>query len=133
MDCPGIVMSTASLWPQYVQFPFYWIDAFASKKLGGNPWAVVLGADSLSADEMQAFAKEMNLSETAFVVASRNADFAARYFTPTEELPFAGHPTIATIHALQQAEVEVIGDAGNIEGIRVAGLAETLIVGNLRL
>ena len=116
-----------------MQFPFYWIDAFASKKLGGNPWAVVLGADSLSADEMQAFAKEMNLSETAFVVASRNADFAARYFTPTEELPFAGHPTIATIHALQQAEVEVIGDAGNIEGIRVAGLAETLIVGNLRL
>lgn len=85
------------------QFPFFWIDAFASKKLGGNPCAVILNADSLSADQMQAVAKEMNLSETAFVVTSKKADFAARYFTPQEELPFAGHPTIATIHALQQA------------------------------
>ncbi|MFN8943737.1 MAG: PhzF family phenazine biosynthesis protein [Pseudobdellovibrionaceae bacterium] len=88
---------------QMRQFPFYWIDAFASKKLSGNPCAVILDADLLSANEMQAVAKEMNLSETAFVVSPKNADFAARYFTPDEELPFAGHPTIATIHALQQA------------------------------
>lgn len=85
------------------KFPFYWVDAFASKKLGGNPCAVVLNADSLSTDEMLAIAKEMNLSETAFVIASEKADFAARYFTPHEELPFAGHHTIATGHALLQA------------------------------
>lgn len=85
------------------EFPFYWIDAFTSKKLGGNPCAVVLNADSLNDIEMLSFAKEMNLSETAFVIKSSRADFGARYFTPQEELPFAGHPTIATIHALLHA------------------------------
>lgn len=85
------------------KFPFYWVDAFASKKLGGNPCAVVLNADSLTAEEMLSVAREMNLSETAFVVSSDKADFGARYFTPQEELPFAGHPTIATIHALLHA------------------------------
>jgi trans-2,3-dihydro-3-hydroxyanthranilate isomerase len=52
---------------------------------------------------MLSFAQEMNLSETAFVVHSDKADFGARYFTPQEELPFAGHPTVATIHAVLQA------------------------------
>ena len=85
------------------KFPFYWIDAFAEKKMGGNPCAVVLEADSLSAESMLSIAKEMNLSETAFVVRSKKADFGARYFTPQGELPFAGHPTIATAHALVQA------------------------------
>jgi trans-2,3-dihydro-3-hydroxyanthranilate isomerase len=83
--------------------PFYWIDAFTNKPFGGNPCAVVLDCDSLSADQMQAIAKEMNLSETVFVLTpSGKADFGARYFTPEEELPFAGHPTIATISALIQ-------------------------------
>ena len=85
------------------QLPFYWIDAFTSKKLCGNPCAVVMNADLLSAEKMQAIAKEINLSETAFVMHSTKASFAARYFTPAEELPFAGHPTIATIHALIEA------------------------------
>jgi trans-2,3-dihydro-3-hydroxyanthranilate isomerase len=83
--------------------PFYWIDAFTQNKLSGNPCAVVLNADVLSARQMQSIAREMNLSETAFVTSSRRADFGARYFTPQEELPFAGHPTIATAHALLQA------------------------------
>jgi trans-2,3-dihydro-3-hydroxyanthranilate isomerase len=83
--------------------PFYWIDAFTRNKLSGNPCAVVLNADELSANQMQSIAREMNLSETAFVTSSRRADFGARYFTPQEELPFAGHPTIATAHALLQA------------------------------
>lgn len=82
------------------ELPFLWIDAFTDQMLGGNPCAVVLEADSLSTKKMQAIAKEMNLSETAFVMKSDKADFAARYFTPQEELPFAGHPTLATAHAL---------------------------------
>jgi trans-2,3-dihydro-3-hydroxyanthranilate isomerase len=91
------------------ELPFYWIDAFTDKPYGGNPCAVVLGADSLSAEQMQAIAKEFNLSETAFVRSSEKADFGARYFTPQEELPFAGHPTIATVSALIQEELIKLG------------------------
>lgn len=88
-----------------ITLPFYWIDAFTSKKLTGNPCAVVLNADSLSSERMQLIAKEINLSETAFVISSSIANFGARYFTPAGELPFAGHPTIATIYALIQASL----------------------------
>jgi len=76
------------------------VDAFTTRPLAGNPCAIVFDADELTADEMLAIAREMNLSETAFVRRSTVADFGARYFTPAEEIPLAGHPTIATIHAL---------------------------------
>jgi len=76
------------------------IDAFTRKLYAGNPCAVILDADHLSEASMQAIALEMNLSETAFVMASRTADLRARYFTPSEEIPLAGHPTIAVIYAL---------------------------------
>jgi trans-2,3-dihydro-3-hydroxyanthranilate isomerase len=76
------------------------VDAFAGRPLEGNPCAVVLDADDLDAPTMQAIAREMNLSETAFVRRSTVADFGARYFTPAEEIPMAGHPTIATTWAL---------------------------------
>jgi trans-2,3-dihydro-3-hydroxyanthranilate isomerase len=82
--------------------PFYWIDAFTKNKFGGNPCAVILGADSLRSDQMQSIAKEMNLSETVFLISTQDGGFGARYFTPQEELPFAGHPTIAAAHALLQ-------------------------------
>jgi trans-2,3-dihydro-3-hydroxyanthranilate isomerase len=82
------------------QLPFLWVDAFTGSRFGGNPCAVVLNADRLSAEEMQRIAGEMNLSETAFIRTSKKADFGARYFTPAEELPFAGHPTIAAVHSL---------------------------------
>lgn len=81
-------------------FPFMQVDAFTDRALGGNPCAVVFDADSLDDDARLAIAREMNLSETAFVVRSDIADFGARYFTPAEEIPLAGHPTIATIYAL---------------------------------
>ena len=80
--------------------PILQIDAFTKKPYGGNPCAVVLNADGLSEAAMQAIALEMNLSETAFVLESKKADFRARYFTPAEEIPLAGHPTIATVYAL---------------------------------
>jgi trans-2,3-dihydro-3-hydroxyanthranilate isomerase len=87
------------------KLPFYWIDVFTKQKLSGNPCAVILNADSLSSEQMQSIAKEINLSETAFVISSQTATFGARYFTPTGELPFAGHPTIATIYTLIHAGV----------------------------
>jgi trans-2,3-dihydro-3-hydroxyanthranilate isomerase len=76
------------------------IDAFTRKLYAGNPCMVVLDADGLSEATMHAIALEMNLSETAFVMASQAADLRARYFTPAEEIPLAGHPTIAVIYAL---------------------------------
>jgi trans-2,3-dihydro-3-hydroxyanthranilate isomerase len=82
--------------------PFLQIDAFTDRAFGGNPCAVVFDADSLSSDTMQRIAREMNLSETAFVVSSQTADFGARYFTPAEEIPMAGHPTVATILGLME-------------------------------
>jgi len=76
------------------------IDAFTTQPLQGNPCAVVFDADPLDAETMLAIAREMNLSETAFVLQSDKADFRARYFTPAEEIPLAGHPTIATVYGL---------------------------------
>jgi trans-2,3-dihydro-3-hydroxyanthranilate isomerase len=81
-------------------FPLILVDAFTDRPLKGNACAVVLDADSLDDATMQAIAREMNLSETAFVMRSQVADFRVRYFTPAEEIPLAGHPTIATTFAL---------------------------------
>jgi len=84
-------------------YPFAQVDAFTTIPLGGNPCAIVFEADDLSAETMQAIAREMNLSETAFVLRSTVADVRARYFTPESEIPLAGHPTIATIFALVES------------------------------
>lgn len=84
-------------------YPFMQIDAFTDHPLSGNPCAVILDADELDEATMLAVAREMNLSETAFVRRSTAADFGVRYFTPAEEIPLAGHPTIATTFALVQA------------------------------
>ncbi len=81
-------------------FPFMQVDAFTDHSLGGNPCAVVFDADSLDDGMRQRIAQEMNLSETAFVQQAASADVGARYFTPEEEIPLAGHPTIATVFAL---------------------------------
>ncbi len=76
------------------------VDAFTDQPLGGNPCAVIFDTDEMDDATMLALAKEMNLSETAFVRRSEVANFGARYFTPAEEIPLAGHPTIATTFAL---------------------------------
>ncbi len=77
------------------------MDVFTDTPYLGNPVAVVLGADGLSAEQMQLVARWTNLSETAFVLAPRagGADYRVRIFTPARELPFAGHPTLGTCHA----------------------------------
>lgn len=81
-------------------YPFMQVDAFTDHPLGGNPCAIVFDADSLDDATMLAIAREMNLSETSFVRRSQVADIGVRYFTPAEEIPLAGHPTIATTFAL---------------------------------
>lgn len=82
---------------------FKLVDAFTDKPLSGNPCAVVLGADDLSDEQMLAIAKEMNQSETAFLTKSKMSHLKARYFTPEREIPLAGHPTIASVHATMES------------------------------
>ena len=75
---------------------FIVLDAFTKKPFAGNPCAVLLDSDNINSEQMQIIAREINLSETAFVLSSDKADFRVRYFTPRKEIDFAGHPTIAT-------------------------------------
>jgi trans-2,3-dihydro-3-hydroxyanthranilate isomerase len=79
------------------------VDAFTTQRLAGNPCAVLFEADDLTDEDMLAIAREMNLAETAFVMNSTQANYRARYFTPALEIPLAGHPTIATVHALVES------------------------------
>src|SRR5918995_6056995 len=72
------------------------MDVFTDRAYAGNPLAVVLDADDLTSGQMQAVAREFNLSETAFPLPSEQADYRVRIFTPNQELPFAGHPSIGT-------------------------------------
>lgn len=77
------------------------VDVFADTPFGGNPLAVFPDAGDFSAEQMQAIAREMNLSETSFVLAVDGSSYDVRIFTPEEELPFAGHPTIGTAWVLR--------------------------------
>lgn len=80
---------------------FAQVDVFTDVGLRGNPVAVVLDADGLDPTLMQAFTNWTNLSEATFVVPPTHpdADYAVRIFSPGQELPFAGHPTLGTCHA----------------------------------
>jgi trans-2,3-dihydro-3-hydroxyanthranilate isomerase len=79
-----------------------YIDVFTTVPFAGNPCAVLPDATGLTERQMQAIAGEANLLESAFVLPSVQADFRVRYFTPRTEIPFAGHPTIATAFVLAQ-------------------------------
>jgi len=80
---------------------FTQLDVFSDRALLGNALAVVHDADGLSDERMAAFARWTNLSETTFLLAptEAGADYRVRIFTPTVELPFAGHPTLGSCHA----------------------------------
>src|SRR5205085_6800436 len=82
-------------------------DVFTDRLFGGNQLAVVLDGRGLTSDTMQAIAKEMNFSETTFVLPAERegTDARLRIFTPGEELPTAGHPTIGSTFALARAGV----------------------------
>ena len=85
-----------------MQLAYQLWDVFTKKSLTGNPLAVVPDAAKLTDMQMQAVAKEFNLSETSFLLPSKKADVRARYFTPTRELPVAGHPSVGSVYALHQ-------------------------------
>jgi trans-2,3-dihydro-3-hydroxyanthranilate isomerase len=77
--------------------PYHVVDVFTDRAYAGNPLAVVLGADDLPTESLQAIAREFNLSETTFPMDSDDrADYRVRIFTAAGELPFAGHPSIGT-------------------------------------
>lgn len=80
------------------------IDAFTDKPFGGNPAGVLTSAEGLTDKEMLSIAKEVNASETAFILHSDIADFRIRWFTPKKEALFCGHATIASLYALAEEE-----------------------------
>lgn len=80
---------------------FFEVDVFATEPFTGNPLAVIAGADDLATEQMQSIARWLNLSETTFLLepTTPEADYRVRIFTTSEELPFAGHPTLGTARA----------------------------------
>ena len=84
---------------------FKQVDVFTRVPFRGNPVAVVLDSADLDSDQMQQIAAWTNLSETTFVLPSTSADYRLRIFTPRAELPFAGHPTIGSAHAVLEAGI----------------------------
>lgn len=101
--------------------PFKQVDVFTRKPFMGNPVAVVLDGGALSTEQMQQIANWTNLSETTFVVpvTDAQADYHVRIFTPHAELPFAGHPTIGTAHALLEAGMVKATDGVLVQQCRV--------------
>jgi trans-2,3-dihydro-3-hydroxyanthranilate isomerase len=91
---------------------YFVVDAFTTEPLGGNPLAVVMNTCGLATERMQAIAREFNLSETTFVERrpaeiERVEGVRVRIFTPREELPFAGHPTLGTAAVLKAHAPEI--------------------------
>ena len=95
---------------------FYTCDVFTDVRFGGNPLAVLPDATGLSSVQMQQIAREFNFSESTFVLPSHGGYTRnVRIFTPTQEIPFAGHPNIGTAFTLAS-----IGELGNIdEGLNI--------------
>jgi trans-2,3-dihydro-3-hydroxyanthranilate isomerase len=108
---------------------FHTLDVFTDRRFGGNPLAVVLDADGLAPERMQAIARELNLSETVFVLKPENPAHSAkiRIFTPGRELPFAGHPTVGTAILLAELHTPVVN------GERDAIIALEQAVGPVRV
>jgi len=95
------------------QLPFRIVNVFAESPLAGNPLAVFEDGSALDEATMQALALQFNLSETTFVLPSNAAAARVRIFTPTFEMPFAGHPTLGTAHVVR--EIARTGDRVTLE------------------
>lgn len=93
------------------RFDFDWVDAFSDAPFGGNGCAVVHGGAGLNPQTAMAFTRETGLVECTFTGPSDVADIAVRYFMADREIPFAGHPTLATVAAMR--------DRGLIDGGRI--------------
>jgi len=109
---------------------FLQLDVFADRPGAGNPLAVVLDARDLDTEAMQAFANWTNLSETTFVLppVEAGASYRVRIFTPRQELPFAGHPSIGTAHAVLEAGLAAAVD-GRLVQECAAGLLPMTVAG----
>lgn len=107
---------------------FSQVDVFTKVAFKGNPVAVVLDGEALSDAEMQGFANWTNLSETTFVLPPSDpaADYRVRIFTPKAELPFAGHPTLGTAHAVLEAGIAA-AKAGKLVQQCAVGLVELMV------
>ena len=90
-----------------MRLQFQTVDVFTSDRFAGNPLAVVLNAEGLSAQQMQTIAAEFNLAETTFIRPPKDAAHTAevRIFTPRSEMPFAGHPNVGTAFVLARAGI----------------------------
>ena len=135
-----------------MKLDFVTVDVFTDKQFAGNPLGVVLNADGLTAEQMQAIAAEFNLAETTFVLPPKDSANTAevRIFTPRYEMPFAGHPNVGTAFALARTgtsygrpvpqdrvlfeekaglvPVTLLRDAGAISGARLAS-PQSLAIG----
>ena len=110
-------------------YAFRIVNVFAEERLGGNPLAVIEDARGLDDATMQALALQFNLSETTFILPSTKASARVRIFTPTFEMPFAGHPTLGTAHvvrALRGGDAQTLDMAVGIVAVRVDGDEWTL-------
>jgi trans-2,3-dihydro-3-hydroxyanthranilate isomerase len=110
-ECAGLNVDNRQM-----ALPLHTLDVFTDRRFSGNPLAVVSDADALSADQMKAIARELNLSETVFVLKPQNPAHSARMriFTPQREVPFAGHPTIGTAILLAQARTPLVNGASDV-------------------
>src|SRR6478672_638202 len=109
---------------------FKQVDVFTAVPMRGNPVAVIFDAEGLSTADMQRVAAWTNLSETTFVLppTQTGADYRVRIFTPRSELPFAGHPSVGTAHAL--VESERVADKTDLVQECAAGLLPLRVVGH---
>ncbi|MEZ5849635.1 MAG: PhzF family phenazine biosynthesis protein [Hyphomicrobiaceae bacterium] len=112
-----------------MRLAYHTLDVFTGTRFGGNPLAVVLDADGLDTAQMQAVAREFNISETVFVLKPANPAHSAkiRIFTPRAELPFAGHPTIGTAALLAELR------ASSMANMRQAIIALEETLGTVRV
>ncbi len=109
-------------------YPFDWVDAFTDRPFGGNGCAVVHGGAELDAETCMAYVRETSLVECTFTGPSDVADTHVRYFLASREIPFAGHPTIATVAALRARDL-ISSDSLSLE--TGAGLVAITIDGDL--
>lgn len=112
--------------------PYEVVDVFTDRAFAGNPLAVVFDADALSKQQLQAIANEFNLSETAFLLPASQpeASYRVRIFTPTEELPFAGHPSVGTAVTAIRRGVVTPGPGGVVVQECGAGLLPLAVAGD---
>lgn len=113
--------------------PFYIVDVFTEQKYHGNQLAVFSAAERLTDAEMQKIARETNFAETSFILSGRkeNGGYDVRIFTPDNEVPFAGHPTLGTAFVIRnEIEREEAGEAGQ-EKVNSAQVLLNLKVGQI--